>query len=51
MQVSSQHHLLCLEHLDLSEQSDLDDIEEAINNELLSLSKPWSGEGEGDLGN
>ena len=50
MQVSSQHYLFCLECLNLSEQSDLDDIEEAINNELLSLSKPRSGEGEGDLG-
>ena len=40
MQVFSQCHLLHLEHLDLSEQSDLDDIEEAIDNELLSLSKP-----------
>ena len=36
--------------LDLSEWSDLDNIEEVIYNELLSLSKPWSGEGEGNLG-
>ena len=50
MWVSSQHHLLHLECLDLSEQSDLDNIEEAIDNERLSLSKPRSGEGEGDLG-
>ena len=50
MRVSSRYCLLHLECLDLSEQSDLDDIEEAIDNELLSLLKPWSGEGEGDLG-
>ena len=35
-----------LEHLDPSEQSDQDDIEDAIDNELLSLLKPQSGEGE-----
>ena len=50
MHVSSQWHLPHLEHLDLSEWSDLDDIEDVIDNELLSLSKPWSGEGEGNLG-
>ena len=38
-----------LEHLDLSEQSDLDEIEDIVDKELLSLSKPWSGEGEGNL--
>ena len=50
MQVSSRCCLLHLECLDLSEQSDPDDIEEAVDNELLSLSKPWSREGKGDLG-
>ena len=40
-----QYHLPSLEHLDLSEQSDLDGIEEVIDNELLSLSKPHSSEG------
>ena len=49
MHVSSQCLLSCLEHLDPSEQSDQDDIEDAIDNELLSLSKPWSGEGKGTL--
>ena len=39
-----------LECLDPSEWSDWDDIEDAVDNELLSLSKPWSGEGEGNLG-
>ena len=51
MHVSSQCCLPHLEHLDSSEQSDLDDIEDVIDNELLSLSKPQSGEGEGNLGN
>ena len=50
MCVSSQCLLPCLEHLDPSGQSDQDDIEDAIDNELLSLSKPQSGEGEGNLG-
>ena len=50
MHVSSQCHLPHLECLDPSEWSDLDDIEDVDNNELLSLSKPWSGEGEGNLG-
>ena len=50
MHVSSQCHLPHLECLDPSEQSDLDDIEDVIDNELLSLSKPWSGEGEVNLG-
>ena len=39
-----------LEHLDLSEQSDLDNIEEVVDNELLLLLKPWSREGEGNHG-
>ena len=41
----------CLPHLeclDLSDQSDLNDIKEAINNELQLLLNPWSGEGEGN---
>ena len=50
MHVSSQWHLPHLECLDLSEQSDLDDIKDIIDNELLSLSKLQSGEGEGNLG-
>ena len=50
MCVSSRYHLPCLECLDLSEWSDLDDIKEVIDNELLSLSKPWSSEGKGKLG-
>ena len=33
--------------LDPSDLSDLDDIEKAIDNELLLLLKPKSGEGEG----
>ena len=33
-----------------SDLSDMDDINEAINNELLSLSIPWSGEGDGNQG-
>ena len=40
MHFSSQCHLPHLECLDLSEQSDPDDIEDVIDNELLSLSKP-----------
>ena len=50
MRVSSRCCLLHLECLDLSEWSDLDDIEKVIDNELLSLSKPWSGEDKGNLG-
>ena len=43
----------CLPHvecLDPSEQLDLDDIEDIVDNKLLSLSKPWSREGEGNQG-
>ena len=47
---SSQCHLPHLEHLNPSDQSDLDDIKEAVDNELQLLSNPWSGEGEGNLG-
>ena len=50
MCVSSQCCLPHLEHLDQSKQSDLDDIEDVIDNELLSLLKPQSREGEGNLG-
>ena len=50
MHVSSRCCLPHLECLDLSEQSDLDDIKDVLDNELLSLSKPWSREGEGNLG-
>ena len=43
----------CLPHLeclDASEWSDLDDIEDIVDNKLLLLLKPQSGEGEGNLG-
>ena len=50
MHVSFQCCLPHLECLDPSEQSDLDDIEDIINSKLLSLSKPRSGEGKGNLG-
>ena len=50
MHVSSQCLLPHLEHLDPSEQSDWDDIEDAMDTELLSLLKPQSREGEGNLG-
>ena len=50
MCVSSQCHLPHLECLDLSDWSDLDDTEDIINNKLLSLWKPQSGEGKGILG-
>ena len=43
-------HLPRLECLDPTERSDLDDIEDVVDNELLLLSKPQSGEGEGNLG-
>ena len=51
MRASSQCCLPHLECLDPSQWSDLDDIEDAIDNEHLSLTKPWSGEGKGNLGN
>ena len=50
MHASFQCCLPHLECLDPSEQSDLDDIEDIVDNELLLLLKPWSGEGEGNLG-
>ena len=50
MQVSSQCLLPRLECLEPSEQSDWDDMEDAMEIELLSLSKPRSGEGDGNLG-
>ena len=46
---SSQCCLPLLGHWDPSDLSDLDDIKEAIDSELQSLSNPWSGEG--DLSN
>ena len=39
-----------LECLDPSERSKQDDIEDAMDIELLSLLKPWFGEGEGNQG-
>ena len=42
MHVSSQCLLPRLEHPDSSEQSDWDDIEDAVDTELLLLSNPWS---------
>ena len=47
---SSQCHLPHLECLVPSDWSDLDDIKEVIDNELLLLSNPQSGEGEGNQG-
>ena len=40
--------LPCLECLDPSNWSDLDDIKEAVNNELQLLLNRQSGEGEGN---
>ena len=45
---SSWCHLPGLECLDLSDWSDLDDIKEVVDNKLLLLLNPWSGEGEGN---
>ena len=50
MCASSQCCLPHLECLDPSEWSDLDYIEDIVDNKLLSLSKPWSREGKGNLG-
>ena len=50
MRVSSVCLLPCLECLDPSEWSNWDDTEDAMDMELLLLSKPWSGEGDGNLG-
>ena len=50
MHASPWCHLPCQECLDPSEQSDLDDIEDIVDNKLLLLSKPRSGKGEGNLG-
>ena len=49
IQVSSQCCLLHLECLDLPELSNLDNMEEVVDIELLSLSEPRFGEGKGDL--
>ena len=48
--LSSQCHLPCQECWDPSDLSDLDNIEEVINNELLSLPNPQSGDGDGNQG-
>ena len=50
MYISSQCLLPHLECLDLSEQSNQDDIEDTMDIKLLSFSKPQSGEGEGNRG-
>ena len=50
MHVFSRCCLPCLECLDPSDWSDLDDIEDIVDNELLLLLKPRSGEGEGNRG-
>ena len=47
MRISSRCLLPYLECLDPSEQSNWDDTEDAIDNELLSLLKPRSGKGKG----
>ena len=47
---SSWCHLPHLGHQDQSDLSHLDSIDEAIDNELLLLSNPQSGEGEGNWG-
>ena len=47
---SSQYHLPCLQCQDLSDLLDLDNIKEVMDNELLSLLNPQSGEGEGNQG-
>ena len=48
---SSWCHLPHWECWDLSDLSDLDDIKENIDNELLLLSNPQSGEGDGNPDN
>ena len=50
MHASSQHHLPHLECPDLSDWSDLDNIKDIVDNELLLLLNPQSGEGEGNRG-
>ena len=47
---SSQCHLPLLQQWDPSDLSDIDDIKKTINNELLLLLNPQSGEGEGNRG-
>ena len=47
---SSWFHLPRLGHWDLFDLSDLDDIKEAVDDKLLLLSNPQSGEGEGNRG-
>ena len=48
--LASPHHLPCWGCWEPSDLSDSDDIDEAVNTELLSLSNPQSGDGEGDWG-
>ena len=48
--LSSQCHLPCWEGWDPSDLSDMEDINEAINNKLLSLLNPRSREGDGNQG-
>ena len=48
--LSSLCHLPCQECWDPSDLSDLDNMEEAIDNELQSLSNPQSGDGDGNQG-
>ena len=43
-------HLPWWGHWEPSDLSDCNDTAEAVNKELLLLSNPWSGEGEGDWG-
>ena len=50
MRVSSQCLLPYLEHPEPSEQFNWDDMEDAMEIELLSLSNPRSSEGDGNLG-
>ena len=50
MRVSSRCLLPHLECPEPSEWSDQDDMEDAIEIELLSLSNPQSGKGDGNLG-
>ena len=50
MRVSSRCLLPRLEHPEPSEWSDQDDMEHAVEIELLSLSNPQSGKGDGNLG-
>ena len=46
----SLHHQQCQEHQEPLDLSDCDDINEAVNTELLLLSNLWSGKSEGGWG-